>query len=231
VTFNNLNQKGGGKMKAIFFDLDRTLHDRDASIQNFLNYQSDWLLQKHPSIDVEVFKERFLIHEKSGYVWKDIVYQKLVEEFSLEVTAEQLLADYVDHYAQHSQEMKGASELLTYLKNQGLKLGLITNGRGVFQDATIDSLKIRDFFDVILISEYEGIKKPDPLLFEKATQMLSLTPEECVYVGDHYENDIMASKKVGLKTIWLTNEEIEDNLCEADRVIRSLEEWIKELKE
>ncbi|MBM7588032.1 putative hydrolase of the HAD superfamily [Bacillus pakistanensis] len=216
-------------MKAILFDLDRTLHDRDASVQNFLKYQSDWLLRDHPSLDVEAFKERFFVHEKGGYVWKDIVYEKLVEEFSLEVTGEQLLADYVDHFAQHSQEMKGASELLTFLKNQGFKLGMITNGKGAFQDATIDSLKIRDFFDVILISEYEGIKKPDPFLFEKATQVLGLTPKECVYVGDHYENDIVAAKRVGLKTIWLTNKEIAPCFSEAERIIRSLEEWLKEL--
>jgi putative hydrolase of the HAD superfamily len=43
--------------------------------------------------------------------------------------------------------------MLDRLKQQGQLLGIITNGLGQFQTRSIEALEIRDYFDVILISE------------------------------------------------------------------------------
>jgi FMN phosphatase YigB (HAD superfamily) len=37
---------------------------------------------------------------------------------------------------------------------------------------------------VILISELEGIRKPDPAIFIKAADQLKVSPKYCAYVGD-----------------------------------------------
>ncbi len=43
--------------------------------------------------------------------------------------------------------------MLTTLKQQGYLLGTIANGRGKFQNRSIEGLEISDYFDAILISE------------------------------------------------------------------------------
>ncbi len=48
-----------------------------------------------------------------------------------------------------------------------------------------------------------GIKKPDPAIFEMAIKQLNLSPNQCIYIGDHPVNDIEGAAKVGMETIWL----------------------------
>ncbi|CAI9391566.1 Pyrimidine 5'-nucleotidase YjjG [Bacillus sp. T2.9-1] len=92
--------------------------------------------------------------------------------------------------------------MLEELKSNNLSLGMITNGYGQFQMDNIKALEIEKYFDVILVSEWEGVKKPDPRIFNKALEILNVSPNEAIFVGDHPENDVLAAKKVGMKGIW-----------------------------
>ncbi len=190
-------------MKAIFFDLDETLHNRSKSVEYFINDQYDRLLKsKYTHFTREDYFKCFREFEKNGYVWKDIVYQRLVDTYSLSIQAEELLEDYLMNFSQWCVSMDGTDELLSSLK-QHYKLGLITNGFTDFQKKTIKTLDIGHYFDAIVISEEAGYKKPDPAIFELALNQLGVEPSEACYVGDHVENDMISAKKLGMKTIWV----------------------------
>ncbi len=51
-------------------------------------------------------------------------------------------------------------ETLILLKQQGYLLGIITNGRSIFQTRSIQGLGIQSYFDTVLISEVEQVRKP-----------------------------------------------------------------------
>jgi putative hydrolase of the HAD superfamily len=36
-----------------------------------------------------------------------------------------------------------------------------------------------------------------------ALRKLELSPEQCIYIGDHPVNDIEGAAKIGMKTIWM----------------------------
>lgn len=63
-----------------------------------------------------------------------------------------------------------------------LPIGMISNGKGQFQMDNIVSLGTRSYFQTILISEWEDMKKPDPRIFEKALNQLNVKAEEAVYI-------------------------------------------------
>ena len=50
-----------------------------------------------------------------------------------------------------------------------------------------------------------GIRKPDPGIWVHALELLGLSPDEAVIIGDSYSNDIEPAKKIGCKAIWLKN--------------------------
>ncbi|MFJ7952175.1 HAD family hydrolase [Lysinibacillus sp. NPDC096418] len=50
--------------------------------------------------------------------------------------------------------------MLEELKGHNFSIGMITNGKG-------EALGVDRYFDVILVSEWEGIKKPDPQNFKR----------------------------------------------------------------
>jgi putative hydrolase of the HAD superfamily len=198
--------KGRRELKAILFDLDETLLDREQSLLNFISDQYDRLFTKY-GVNKEEFCSKFMEWDQRGYVWKDVVYAQLIKFFSLQhLCPEDLVKDYLLHFARHATPFPDLHHVLSTLKREGYFLGLITNGREDLQTSTIEALKIAPFFDIILISESFGIKKPDPRIFKHALNQLGVEPSNAVYVGDHPINDVEASIRSGMKGVWKKTE-------------------------
>ncbi len=188
--------------RAILFDLDGTLLDRPSSLEAFLPNQYDRFHSILKTTSYYHFRERFLQLDQNGYVWKDQVYQQMEEEFKLPFNSwNALLSDYVKNFAQDCVAFPNTHRLLHMLTKQDYKLGLITNGVGDFQWQNIKHLQLDPFFDTVHISEKEGMKKPDPRLFQKALKNLGVTPQESFFIGDHEEKDIKGALNLGMNTV------------------------------
>lgn len=207
-------------IKAVIFDLDGTLLDRDESVKMFINNQYNRKLAGQ--VPKEKYINRFIELDNRGYTWKDKVYQQLIKEFEIKLTWEELLQDYLAEFNQHCVPFPNLINMLEDLKKRNLKLGMITNGRGKFQIDNIEALKIKKYFDTILVSEWEGIKKPNPQIFKRASERLGVSPEESIFVGDHPENDVKAAQNVGMKAIWKRDSQW--NNVEADVIVHDLAE-------
>ncbi len=112
--------------------------------------------------------------------------------------------------------------MLEELKHNNIVLGMITNGKGKFQMDNIKALGIEKYFQTILISEWEGIKKPEPQIFLKALDKLNVLPSESIFVGDHPEKDVKAAQNVGMKGIW--KKDYQWNNVKADFIVENLTE-------
>jgi putative hydrolase of the HAD superfamily len=210
-------------IKAVLFDLDGTLLNRDASVEKFIDDQYARIKNWVGHITKEKYKSRFIELDCRGYVWKDKVYQQLVDEFEIkEITWDSLLDDYVDEFKNSCVPFPNLIGMLETLKRKSVRLGIITNGKGKFQMENIKALGIEKYFDTILISEFEGIKKPDPEIFKKSLKQLNALPSESIYVGDHPVNDIRASRNIGMKGIW--KRDCQWDNAEADFIIDDLKE-------
>ncbi|MBD3109175.1 HAD-IA family hydrolase [Bacillus sp. AGMB 02131] len=218
-------------MKAVLFDLDGTLLNRDASLEKFLGNQHSRLYQSLAHIPKETYISRFIELDCRGYVWKDKVYAQLSDEFSIkEITTEDLLLDYLDEFSEHCVPFPNLHSVLRQLKNRHFSLGMITNGYEKFQMDNIKALRIGSYFDTILVSESEGIKKPDTEIFHRALQRLQVSADESIYVGDHPENDVKAAERAGMKAVWKIDNywgQVEahyriDNLLELEAILSEI---------
>lgn len=92
---------------------------------------------------------------------------------------------------------------LAALKDAGHKLVLVSNYNhgGVVRDA-LRRLGILAPFDAVIVSGEVGYLKPSPRIFEAALEAVGVAPEEAVMVGNDIENDIIAPKRLGMRTIW-----------------------------
>lgn len=210
-------------IKAVLFDLDGTLLDRDESVKGFIHSQYDRLNSIVGHIPRENYIKRFIELDQRGYVWKDKVYQQLVTEFQItEITWEELLQDYICEFKNHCVPFPNLVNMLQELRSRNLRLGMITNGRGQFQLDNIKALGVEKYFDRILISEWEGIKKPDPDIFKRALKQLNVAPHESIFVGDHPDNDVKAAQNVGMIGVW--KKDPQWNQSVADCVVEDLAE-------
>ncbi|NRR24122.1 HAD family hydrolase [Brevibacillus sp. MS2.2] len=216
---------------ACLFDLDGTLLDRERSLDTFLARQYERTRPLQKKMSLEAFKFRFHELDQRGYVWKDVVYQTILEESKIEeVTSLFLLEEYVHLFWQDCLSFRGVVETLQILNQLGMKLGIITNGRSEFQMKNLNAIGIEPFFHAILISEREGVSKPESIIFERALDRLGVKASEAVYVGDHPVNDVQGARAAGMKSVWKRDMFWGDNV-EADAIIDEIPELITILGE
>jgi HAD superfamily hydrolase (TIGR01662 family) len=98
-----------------------------------------------------------------------------------------------------------AHTVLQSLKRQGYRLGVISNaGDDADVQTLIDQSELRPYFEVILTSAAEGIRKPNPQIFWTALEKLGVKPGQAAMIGDTLGADILGAKNAGLYSIWIT---------------------------
>lgn len=190
-------------IQAVLFDLDGTLLNRRQSLEQFIRDQYNRFASHLMNVEKSEYCSRFLELDNNGYTWKDKVYATLLCEYNITtLTVGQLLHDYTTNFQHHCIPFPNMHELLQQLKQKNIKIGIITNGFTDFQMNNLRALNIHTYTNTILVSETEGIKKPHPEIFERALQKLNVKAEECLYIGDHPENDVLGSENVGIRGVW-----------------------------
>ena len=191
------------KIKAVLFDLDETVLDRSKTLEFYLAWQSTEHLNL-PDEDCDKYTQRFLELDNNGSVGKEKVYAELVKEFSIDdYTAVELTQTYNDMLGRFVVGRRHITESISVLKSQGLKTGIVSNGRSPFQEEKIESLGLTSLFDTILVSEAAGFRKPDKEIFELASKNLDVKPAECVFVGDNPVADIEGANNAGMFSVFI----------------------------
>jgi HAD superfamily hydrolase (TIGR01549 family) len=106
------------------------------------------------------------------------------------------------YYKQGWKPFEDSIDILVYFSNN-FTLGLITNGSPIQQNEKIDTLKIRKYFDCIVIGGEEKYQKPDERIFLKACEKLKCKPSGCYFIGDSWELDVLGSNRCGMKSVWV----------------------------
>lgn len=118
-------------IKAVLFDLDETLLNRDESVKKFIEMQYNRLNKFVGHVPKEKYMSRFIELDNRGYVWKEQVYQQLVDEFNIiDIHWEKLLQDYISEFKNNCVPFPNLIIMLEELKRKHLLLGIITNGYG-----------------------------------------------------------------------------------------------------
>ncbi|SDI02346.1 HAD family hydrolase [Paenibacillus naphthalenovorans] len=89
--------------------------------------------------------------------------------------------------------------VLQLLKERSLGLGLISNW-DLTARKVLEENKLSEYFDHIIVSSEVGVAKPDVEIFKKALQVSGVGPEQSLYVGDNYYDDVIGSSKVGMES-------------------------------
>jgi len=196
----------------VFFDLDHTLWDFERNSE--LTYHK--IFEKH---NLQIHLPDFLkvyvpnntrlwgLYQMDEIDKEELRYQRLRMSFDaigMSVTDQDidLLADdYIKHLPTFNHLFDHAKTILQYLKPK-YNLHIITNGFAEVQEGKLKNSGIAHYFDVIMDSEKAGVKKPNPIIFEKAMNLARVQPAKSLMVGDNYEVDILGAKNVGMHALY-----------------------------
>ena len=96
-----------------------------------------------------------------------------------------------------------AIDTLTFLKQNGKRLALITNGASEMQRAKLLRFGLEPFFDSILIEGEFGAGKPDSRVFTHTLQKLNIRGADAWMVGDDLGRDIAPCQPLGIFSVWV----------------------------
>jgi len=88
-------------------------------------------------------------------------------------------------------------------KLRGYPLGIVSNGQRVFSELELRQLGLHGYFNFVLFSSDFGYKKPDSRIFMAGASYLGMRPEEILYIGDSWDNDIHPTRGLGMKSIHI----------------------------
>lgn len=212
------------KVRAALFDLDDTILDRSGSLHDFVAWQANGMLRASVH-DPSHFVERFIALDKKGMVWKDKVYESLIDEFNItDWSVEELLQTYLLTFCAFCKPRNGAAIAINEFKNRGYKIGLVSNGKSPFQERNFRALGFSQQFDCVIVSEAVDMRKPDKSIFEHACCTVNADINASVFIGDNPIADIKGAKKAGMNTIYIPVSPAKD-VCEyADVTFTDLSE-------
>ncbi len=209
-------------IQAVVFDLDGTLLDRRRSFERFVRDQWERFAQRLQTVDQEQYVQALIELDGDGYAPRKALFTGVLTRFRLPCDmAETLLSDYRAGFPDACLLFPDAAPTLASLRASGLKLGLITNGSMRMQSRKLQCLALSPWFDTILISDAEGISKPDRQIFHRALERLDTNPAQAVFVGDHPEVDVAGARAAGMQAIWRRDPRV-SRMVEADGVIDEL---------
>lgn len=84
--------------------------------------------------------------------------------------------------------------LMQWLKARGIKIGVATNSIRATAEAMLSASQLSGYIDLLITNEDVRRPKPDPEIYEKATQILGLSAREILVVEDH-EYGVSAAEK------------------------------------
>jgi putative hydrolase of the HAD superfamily len=190
-------------IRAVLFDLDGTLYDRDLLATMLFAEQYVAFAHELAGISRERFLRDAFAMDDHGYGVKEVGYRTLVQSWGLEAAiADRLVAHFWASYDGHCALTDDVRHTLDELRRRGMKLAVVTNGPSVMQRRKLAVLGLERAFDPILISEEEGVRKPDAEIFRRALARCGVAAHEALFVGDHPVADIQGAHGAGLRTAW-----------------------------
>jgi len=91
-----------------------------------------------------------------------------------------------------------AVSTLDSLAGRGYRLGVISNTSSrtqVFR--TLEAYGIAKYFESVVLSSIEGVRKPHPAIFASALKAMGSAASTTAYVGDTLSRDVIGSKRAG----------------------------------
>lgn len=204
--------------KAIIFDFFGTLARTPESMFPYGGERTWQLLKKEGyRIELEVFKRNWrdclsrMDAESDAdcveFHFFDFVRTFLKENFPskspsshfVKLLAETFLRDW-----NRGVELFDETTQVIHQLSRNHQLGLISNTH--YADLVYQNLtkgRLNDLFEVVITSVEFGIKKPDRRIFERATSLLDVETEDCVYVGDNPSEDYEGAVDVGMEAFLI----------------------------
>ena len=146
--------------------------------------------------------------QDAGRSWKDGI-DLLVPQFP---KYEKEINAFFDRWEEMlGGEITGTVEILKQLKASGkYRIYGLTNWSAETFPIALKQFDFLKLFEGILVSGNEGIKKPDPAIYERMLDRYQIDRQSALFIDDSLRN-VTAAEKVGIRSIHFTSPKALEN--------------------
>lgn len=209
-------------IEGALFDLGSTLirfsGDWQSVIEEGHQRMVQSLLQDGLELDVDRFNKAFEEAWQATFVQRDIdCIERPMDELIVQVLAglghtqvpqaviDQALVRMFSASEARWHPTPGVYSVLEELRQDGLRLGIVSNASDAANvHRLVDNARLRPYFDMIIVSAEQRLRKPDKRVFDPILQAWDLPPQRLAMTGDSLAADIEGARRAGMFSIWLT---------------------------
>ncbi|WP_017445241.1 HAD family hydrolase [Gayadomonas joobiniege] len=204
---------------AILFDLDGTLLDTARDLGETLNRLL--AARNLPKISYQAYRP-IASHGALGLL--NLGLKDHFGEDQIHALRNEFLKSYEANISLHTDFFEGMSECLMALENKNIPWGVVTNKPAFLTDQLLLNYPVFKNCAVVVSGDTLTEKKPHPAPLYFACEQISVTAEDCWYIGDA-KRDIEAGNRANMTTFlaaWgYTQDELPIEAWQADHIIES----------
>ena len=207
-------------IQTVIFDMDGVIIDSEP-----VYFKIDKEMFEELNIAVSFEEHSTYVGTSSQNMWDAIIKKHGIPGDPGELMRKEynLYMDYLVN-ANDLQPIDGVMELINGLHENNFKLILASSSRMEIIDIILKKFKLSDLFIAKVSGSELAHSKPHPEIFLRSAQLAGSEPKECIVIEDS-KNGVAAAKAAGMKCIGFLNPSSGDqNLGDADLVIRSFKE-------
>jgi len=186
--------------RAVVFDLDDTLYAEWSYFESGLGAVADFLAGPDSGRRA-AWRER--LHAEVAEHGRAGVFQRIPPPSGRN---EGWIATLLQVYRAHRPTIATFPDVAPFLmraRRDGIRLGLVTDGKSLVQRRKIEALDLTSRLDAIVCTDDVDAPKPSVEPFLVAAALLGVTPEVCVYLADDASKDFIGPRRLGMGTIHL----------------------------
>jgi len=192
-------------IRAVIFDLDNTLTDFMKMKRAAIDAAVDGMIDAGLKLSRQEASERiYRVYDREGIEYQQVFDLFLHEQFG--AIDYKLLTSGIVAYrrARDSYLVLYPHVNLTLMEilKRGLKLAVVSDAPRLQAWMRLAQLQLQHLFDPVVAFEDTGEKKPSPKPFERALELLNVTPAEAIMVGDWPERDVVGAAQLGIRTAF-----------------------------
>ena len=167
------------KINAVIFDMDGLIIDSEplwkiAEIETFKEVGFDFTFEMC-ALTTGMRIDEVVEFWRGKLKWESFTNTEIVDKIQKKMI--QLIKE-------RGKLLPGIIESLNLLNANDVLIGLASSSSMSLINTTVDTLKIRKFFNVIHSAENEIAGKPNPAVFLSTAKMLKVNPEKCLVLED-----------------------------------------------
>jgi putative hydrolase of the HAD superfamily len=188
---------------AVLFDLDDTLYPERQFVDSGFAAVGQFVASVTDRSPEELTRRLIALHDQHG---RGRLFDTLLAELDVPVDRDLVLACLLIYrtHVPALQPFPGVIEALRAIRAAGIRTGLVSDGHAATQHRKLSALvEVEPMLDVVVMTGDLGDEhaKPSQTPFVVACRLLTVRPEDAVYVANDSRKDFLGARAAGMRTI------------------------------